>query len=309
MYSNPVKKCFFLFQEWVVRTEMLGASWPGQFGLMAEMTSILKSCNMCTYRHCFYSCLWCISGVIYKCTQTWDLGSVSGSRTSQAKQVAMGRMWRLLQMPQLQEKMGSQSIMGTGPGRTIHISTANVIATQVCYVTYVWHFGQKNSCIMFNIIWACMQETNSSYFPRRLKINHISSWKLFLHSGERYGCKQWINATAKHADIFQRWAYLILVRTSAIPQYCGQIYWLQNCGLEKVGELQLQTFKIWLPQFCNSPHSPASFATFLSLFLCSGWFQKSPKNNFRIVCFYRNQKLALKGLSSEIDLAGNGINR
>jgi hypothetical protein len=32
---------------------------------------------------------------------------------------------------------------------------------------------------------------------------------------------------------------------------------LRNCGLKKVAELPLRTFKIWLPQFHNS-ESPAS---------------------------------------------------
>jgi hypothetical protein len=41
----------------------------------------------------------------------------------------------------------------------------------------------------------------------------------------------------------QRWASAILVRTSAIPQYFGQSKRLQNCGLKKVAELQLQISK------------------------------------------------------------------
>jgi hypothetical protein len=36
----------------------------------------------------------------------------------------------------------------------------------------------------------------------------------------------------------------ILVRTSAIPQYCGVPNRLRNCGLKKVAELRLRTFKI-----------------------------------------------------------------
>jgi hypothetical protein len=61
---------------------------------------------------------------------------------------------------------------------------------------------------------------------------------------------------------YQRWASAILVRTSAIPQYCGQPKRLRNCGLKKVAELRLRTFKIWLPQFRNSLPSLASFTTF-----------------------------------------------
>jgi hypothetical protein len=34
--------------------------------------------------------------------------------------------------------------------------------------------------------------------------------------------------------IVQRWASAILVRTSAIPQYCGQPKRLRNCGLKKL---------------------------------------------------------------------------
>jgi hypothetical protein len=44
--------------------------------------------------------------------------------------------------------------------------------------------------------------------------------------------------------VLQRWASAILVRTSAIPQYCGQLNRLRNCGLKKVAELRLRTFKI-----------------------------------------------------------------
>jgi hypothetical protein len=64
----------------------------------------------------------------------------------------------------------------------------------------------------------------------------------------------------------------ILVRTSAIPQYCWQPKQLQNYRLKKVVELRLWTFKIWLPQFLNSLQSPTRSATFLSLFLSSGCF-------------------------------------
>jgi hypothetical protein len=43
---------------------------------------------------------------------------------------------------------------------------------------------------------------------------------------------------------YQRWASAILVRTSAIPQYCGLPNRLRNCGLKKVAELPLRTFTI-----------------------------------------------------------------
>ncbi len=94
-----------------------------------------------------------------------------------------------------------------------------------------------------------------------------------------------------HIHAYILYVYLssaILVRTSAIPQYCGQPKRLRNCGLKKVAVLRLLTFNIWLPQFRNSPQSPAGSKTFLSLFLSSGCFWKSTKNNFRIVCFYVN---------------------
>ncbi len=35
------------------------------------------------------------------------------------------------------------------------------------------------------------------------------------------------------------------------PQYCGQPNRLRSCGLKKVAELWLRTFKIWLPQFAT----------------------------------------------------------
>ncbi len=97
----------------------------------------------------------------------------------------------------------------------------------------------------------------------------------------------------------QRWESAILVRNSAISQYCGQPKRLRNCGLKKVSELWLRTFNIWLPQFRNSLQSSASSATFLSLFLSSGRFKKSTKNNFWIVYFFGNQKLVLKGQQHE----------
>ncbi len=57
-----------------------------------------------------------------------------------------------------------------------------------------------------------------------------------------------LNFMAKHlrrrSTYRQQWASAILVRTSAILQYCGQAIWLRNCGLKKVAELRLQTFKI-----------------------------------------------------------------
>ncbi len=58
--------------------------------------------------------------------------------------------------------------------------------------------------------------------------------------------------------VYQRWASAIWIRTSATPQYCGQPNRLRSCGIKKVAELWLPTFKIWLPQFRNS-------ATFRSL--------------------------------------------
>jgi hypothetical protein len=70
---------------------------------------------------------------------------------------------------------------------------------------------------------------------------------------------------------------------------------LWNCGVKKVAELRLRTFKIWLLQFRNSLQSPASSATFLSLFLSSGCFKKSTKNICRSVFFYGNQELVIKG--------------
>jgi hypothetical protein len=59
----------------------------------------------------------------------------------------------------------------------------------------------------------------------------------------------WISRSSlQNSTNGQRWASAILVRPSAIPQYCGQSKRLRNCGLKKVAELRLRTFKIWLPQ-------------------------------------------------------------
>ncbi len=72
---------------------------------------------------------------------------------------------------------------------------------------------------------------------------------------------QYTSYSKFHVYCHQRWASAILVRTSAIPQYCGQAIRLRNCGLKKVAKLRFPTFKIWLSQ-CHS--SPASFTTVLS---------------------------------------------
>jgi hypothetical protein len=73
-----------------------------------------------------------------------------------------------------------------------------------------------------------------------------------------------------NTTVFQRWASAILVRTSAIPQYCGLTIRLRNCGLKKVAELRLRTFKIWLPKCRNSLQSPASFPTLFTIICRSG---------------------------------------
>ncbi len=73
--------------------------------------------------------------------------------------------------------------------------------------------------------------------------------------------KRWCCTPVKRCILlhcYQRWATAIWVRTSATPQYCGQPNRLRSCGLKKVAELWLRTFKIWLPQFRNFPQSPAS---------------------------------------------------
>jgi hypothetical protein len=90
----------------------------------------------------------------------------------------------------------------------------------------------------------------------------------------------------------QRWASAILVCTSAIPQYCGLPNRLRNCGLKKVAELRLRTFKF---DFRNSLQSLASSPTLQSLFLSSRCFKNQPIAIFTIICFNRNHKLALKG--------------
>ncbi len=92
-----------------------------------------------------------------------------------------------------------------------------------------------------------------------------------------------------------RWASAILVRTSAIPQYCGIPNRLRNCGLKKVAELRLRTFKIWLPQFRNFLHSPASYPSLcIPLILSSGCFENQSKAIFTSL-FQWKPKTCLKG--------------
>jgi hypothetical protein len=47
---------------------------------------------------------------------------------------------------------------------------------------------------------------------------------------------------------------------SATRQYCGQPNRLRSWELKKVAELRFRTFKIWLPQFRNSPKPSANSA-------------------------------------------------
>ncbi len=61
-------------------------------------------------------------------------------------------------------------------------------------------------------------------------------------SALRYICQQNLDYDVEYDR--QRWASAILVRTSAIPQYCGQPNRLRNCRLKKVAELRLRNFKI-----------------------------------------------------------------
>jgi hypothetical protein len=95
-------------------------------------------------------------------------------------------------------------------------------------------------------------------------------------------------------NLNQRWASATLVRTSAIPQYCRQPNWLRNCGLKKVAEMRLRTFKIGLTQFRNSLPSMSSFTSFQSLLLSSGWFYKATNNNFYNRLFLWKTKTCLK---------------
>jgi hypothetical protein len=49
-------------------------------------------------------------------------------------------------------------------------------------------------------------------------------------------CKVIFNRRHVHIYKYQKWASAILVRTSAIPQYCGQPNQLQNCRLKIVAD-------------------------------------------------------------------------
>jgi hypothetical protein len=66
------------------------------------------------------------------------------------------------------------------------------------------------------------------------------------------------------------------------PQYRGQPYWLRSCGLKKVAELRLRTFKIWLPQFRNFPQSAASPLLSSPVSSAQDGFKNQTKNIFRI---------------------------
>ncbi len=76
---------------------------------------------------------------------------------------------------------------------------------------------------------------------------------------------------------YQRWDSAILVRTFAIPQYSEQPK--RNCRLKKVAELQLPTFKIWLPQLSTIY---GQFSYFIVPFPSSGCFKNQPKIFFEL---------------------------
>ncbi len=70
---------------------------------------------------------------------------------------------------QLQERMGSQSIMGTGPGwNTLNqpVSQRYSCSSMLCTTVKT-----KSDYIMYeyNIVCACVQETNPSYFSPQVK--------------------------------------------------------------------------------------------------------------------------------------------
>ncbi len=79
---------------------------------------------------------------------------------------------------------------------------------------------------------------------------------------------------------------------SATPQYCGLPNRLRSCGLKKVAELRLRTFKSWLPQFRNFQQSPASSVTFSSPYSSAqDGFKNQPKIFLELSVSLENKNL------------------
>ncbi len=111
--------------------------------------------------------------------------------------------------------------------------------------------------------------------------------------------RSWESRTRVETKVFayciQRWASATLVRTSAIPQYCGQPNWLRNCGLKKLRNCDCGPSKL---DFRNSAtlcrQGPVSLLS-SPFYSAQDGFTKQPTIFFIIVCSYGKQKLALKG--------------
>ncbi len=108
-------------------------------------------------------------------------------------------------------------------------------------------------------------ELTSSLSKRRFGINQKGKLCIF----PVLNCSLYIYSTHLCSLLYVRFSKLNVTRAnypaivkvghpqfkSATPQYCGQPNRLRSCGLKKVAELRLRTFKIWLPQlstvFCQ----------------------------------------------------------
>ncbi len=124
--------------------------------------------------------------------------------------------------------------------------------------------GHTSYIMKMNIFYVChLQISSSSYRDAHIMLPNmffyllLFCWPSILMA--QYGLSLFI---------WRRFCILFFSKgghlqfKSATVQYCGQPNRLLSCGLKKVAGLRLRTFKIWLPQFCNSQQSPANSATF-----------------------------------------------
>ncbi len=91
----------------------------------------------------------------------------------------------------------------------------------------------------------------------------------------------------------------MLVRTSAIPQYCGQLKRLQNCGLKKscgTAIADLQNLTSAIPQYCAISDQ---FTYFLVPFPQLGMFLKINQKNLYNCLFLWKPKTCLKGIIAQ----------
>jgi hypothetical protein len=97
------------------RTEVCRASWSGQLSFRVGESHYLEPCNNCMCLSCCHSCLWCVSGVIYKCTWTEDFGSCTQIWYKPSQASCYGKIMSVsTSSPICERGPYSQSIMGMG---------------------------------------------------------------------------------------------------------------------------------------------------------------------------------------------------